>query len=226
MPTNSNLTGRVLVVFAFFFMAAQTAAAMQAAVKVIISPSNMDVGAGQTRSLSIKSESGQKVTGGTCTQSPAIPNLGRIITENGTAEALEIKAPGAAEDKISFTGVVSISCKGFNVAGATTVADPADLSVYLTPAIGTPRRGGDIATVLLGFEQVGGPSTDSDQKYFLDFFISRPLRGFNSRSTNTEDRLAFGPKLRWWGSLRMSSAPQQVTTEVAKFATEFTTNVG
>ena len=79
-------------------------------------------------------------------------------------------------------------------------------------------NGGDLVRATLGFEQIGASGVDGSQKFDFSVFISRPLPVGPADAT-------FGPRLRWWGDVGMASYPQQVSTDVASFATGFTTAV-
>jgi hypothetical protein len=107
------------------------------------------------------------------------------------------------------------------------------------------RRGGLIVVPVIGFEQAGASSAQSSQKFFFNFFISRPLpiwgnQGYDPTKQKTgssgkkkdpcvDDPLCaariFGPKLRLWGEVRIASYPQQITSGVGEFATGFATQV-
>jgi hypothetical protein len=108
------------------------------------------------------------------------------------------------------------------------------------------RRGGLIIVPVIGFEQAGASSAQSSQKFFFNFFISRPLpiwgnQGFDPTKSKKKkngkeeenpcavdplcaDRV-FGPRMRLWGDVRIASYPQQITSGVGEFATGFATQV-
>ncbi|MBV8846933.1 MAG: hypothetical protein JO307_29340 [Bryobacterales bacterium] len=73
-----------------------------------------------------------------------------------------------------------------------------------------PCPGSVIAVAIVGFEQAGGTSAKSDQKFFFDIFDSRPLP-FGKNDP------VYGPAWRWWASVRIASYPQQVTSPVGQF---------
>lgn len=79
--------------------------------------------------------------------------------------------------------------------------------------------GGDLVRATIGFEQIGASGIASDQKYAFDLFITRPI------PVGPPDA-DFGSRLRWWGDVRVASYPQQVTSDVASFATGFATSAG
>jgi hypothetical protein len=98
--------------------------------------------------------------------------------------------------------------------------------------------GGQITEAVLGYEQVGASGLSSSQKYFFNFFISRPIpmfKGAESQRTyrngtkskeTCESDPDWGPKARWWGTVRVGSYPQQVNSSASSFAQSFSTGVG
>lgn len=81
---------------------------------------------------------------------------------------------------------------------------------------------------VIGFEQVGASSAASTQKFFFDFFISRPFPLLQRKwedCKKDDDCRILGPKLRLWGGVRIGSYPQQITSGVGEFATGFATQV-
>jgi hypothetical protein len=92
------------------------------------------------------------------------------------------------------------------------------------------KRTGELATAIVGFEQAGASAASSSQHFFFNFFISRPLpvtwmgkaNGFDGKDFDD----TFGPRLRWWGNVRIASVPQQVSTPVAQFVTNFPQEIG
>ena len=87
-------------------------------------------------------------------------------------------------------------------------------------------RTGEMARAIIGFDQAGASSTESARHFFFDFFISRPLPGRPGDVARGSDSEIYGPKWRWWGNVRIASAPQATTTAVAAFAAKFATQVG
>lgn len=76
---------------------------------------------------------------------------------------------------------------------------------------------GEFSRAIVGFEQAGASSAKSVQKYFFDLTISTPL----PFQRNIDPY--FGPRSRAWGTVRVTSVPQQVTSSVGTFATGFAT---
>ena len=64
---------------------------------------------------------------------------------------------------------------------------------------------GEEARAVVGFQQVGTSGADSSQKFFLDFYLSRPV----------PVRACCDSPLRWWGNVRIASAPRQIDSAVS-----------
>ena len=93
--------------------------------------------------------------------------------------------------------------------GESIVACISD-QVCSVPVVVQPiKRAGEQTRIVLGFQQAGASGADSDQKFFLDFYISRPV----PLSKWQED-----PRLRWWGNVRVSSVPRQISSPVSASA--------
>jgi hypothetical protein len=101
----------------------------------------------------------------------------------------------------------------------TSVARAQDIAPKCSPA---RTNGGEIFEAIAGFEQSGASAAKHTQDFFFDFFISRPLPlGPYPCGPGHEDYEFFGPRLRWWGNVRVASYPQQVNAPVATFAADF-----
>ena len=112
------------------------------------------------------------------------------------------------------------------VVSAFLIAAPLALAAPCKPE---DRRGGEIAEAIVGFQQAGGASAESKQRFFFDFFVSRPLPIFGTSDYGCEkddDNSRFGPRTRWWGNVRVASYPQQIDTPAAKFISSFSQQVG
>src|SRR5262249_20825218 len=72
-----------------------------------------------------------------------------------------------AIDGVAFAGPVAITCT------ASEMTKKAQL-VLINDETGQPEAA-DITTAIVGFEQAGASSADSNQQFFFDFFLSRPL---------------------------------------------------
>jgi hypothetical protein len=78
---------------------------------------------------------------------------------------------------------------------------------------------GEFSRAIVGLEQSGASSAKSTQKFFMDLTLSTPL------PWGKVDPF-FGRRARSWGSIRITSVPQQITTGVAEFAGAFAQRVG
>lgn len=92
-------------------------------------------------------------------------------------------------------------------------------------------RGGEIQEAIVGFQQSGASAAEHKQSYFFDFFISRPvpIAPQPCPDTNVVDAAhaadtLYGPRLRWWGNVRLASYPQQVTAAIGTFAADLGTS--
>jgi hypothetical protein len=94
-------------------------------------------------------------------------------------------------------------------------------TVVLTSTEAGSDEAADITTTIVGFEQTGGSSAESDRNFFFDFFISRPLPMLNRSSSDI-----FGPRIRWWGDVRIASYPQQINPPIAEFISNFAQQAG
>jgi len=70
------------------------------------------------------------------------------------------------------------------------------------------------ARAIVGYHQAGASSAKFSQNYFFDFFIMRAL---------SDDHLWDEHKWNLWGDVRIASFPQQISTGVGTFATNFAT---
>jgi hypothetical protein len=78
---------------------------------------------------------------------------------------------------------------------------------------------GEFSRAIVGFEQAGASAARSSQKYFFDLTLSAPL----PFQRNIDPY--FGPRSRAWGTVRVTSVPQQVTSPVGQFAAGFAQQV-
>lgn len=110
--------------------------------------------------------------------------------------------------------------EGEEFSAVQTVAGAKSLASKTQPVQGL-IRGGEQARVILGYQQAGASAAQSNQNWFLDFYISRPLWLFERSSGQKVP----DPRLRWWGNVRVASYPQQgdvpVSTFVSSFAAQF-----
>jgi hypothetical protein len=71
------------------------------------------------------------------------------------------------------------------------------------------KRLGEDTRLVLGFGQSGAASADSEQKFFFDFYINRPLPRWGDDAHEKP-----GP-FSWWGNVRVASTPQQINSAVS-----------
>lgn len=74
----------------------------------------------------------------------------------------------------------------------------------------------DVTRFIIGFEQAAASAAESERKYFIDFTIDI---GFGRKVTWPLGH--YGPRFRTWGTVRLTSVPQQVNVPVGEFATQF-----
>jgi hypothetical protein len=85
------------------------------------------------------------------------------------------------------------------------------------------------ARAIVGFHQAGASSASYTQNFFFDFYIARALS--ESHLWGTRERVTDKEtghwKNRWnlWGDVRISSTPQQVTSGIGTFVSDFATQV-
>lgn len=85
------------------------------------------------------------------------------------------------------------------------------------PAPGTDAPKDWEARAIVGYHQAGASSANFAQNFFFDFFVMRALSNYALYDANTHWNL--------WGDVRIASAPQQVTTGVGNFISNFSTQV-
>jgi hypothetical protein len=90
------------------------------------------------------------------------------------------------------------------------------LFIFVSPAVRAQDQKVWEARAVVGYHQAGASSAKFTQNFFFDFFIMRNLSDGDLWDEHT-----------WslWGDVRIASFPQQVTTGVGTFATNFATQV-
>jgi hypothetical protein len=81
---------------------------------------------------------------------------------------------------------------------------------------------------VLGFEQAGASSTQADQRFFFDFYATRPLpigATVTTGVTTTDAYASLQRRTHWWGNVRLASYPQQVNAPIGDFVTGLGTKV-
>jgi len=107
---------------------------------------------------------------------------------------------------------VTASVSESSVEAPFTGASPVNIDLLVRPL-------GSFSRAIVGFEQAGASSARSTQRFFMDLTLSSPL------PWGKVDPF-FGRRARSWGSIRITSVPQQITTGVAEFAGAFAQKVG
>jgi hypothetical protein len=99
-----------------------------------------------------------------------------------------------------------------NIVNGAVAPPPPNLQLLIRPL-------GEFSRAIVGFEQAGASAAKSTQKYFFDLTLSHPLPFQKSVDPY------FGPRGRMWGTVRVTSVPQQITSSVGTFATGFAQQV-
>jgi hypothetical protein len=95
--------------------------------------------------------------------------------------------------------------------GVPSPATP-DLQLLVRPL-------GEFSRAIVGFEQAGASAAKADQNYFLDLTLSHPLPFQKSVHPY------FGPRGRMWGTVRVTSVPQSISSPVGTFVSNFAQQV-
>lgn len=245
-PTSASVTGRVTAINEQIFTNADkfTPDQIRRAVKRVV-----DVRAGKALQTDDKDVPTivMEGTGAIVRAHGAVPNLpqilpGNLILKNDNAAALDtplaevtvkVEKPGdnafLQEFKTDYQGnytatpldpgsyVFSVKVSDYKtsipvniVAGVAT--PPANLQLLVRPL-------GEFSRAIVGFEQAGASAAKSTQKYFFDLTLSHPLPFQKSVDPY------FGPGGRMWGTVRVTSVPQQISTSLGTFATGFAQQV-
>ncbi len=109
-------------------------------------------------------------------------------------------------------------------APADGITGTATILVYPDPCPG--HGGGELIRSTIGFQQIGASGANSSQDFFFDFFISRPVPLWGRSNSVSSNSRYFGPRLRWWGDVRLGSYPQQVNSDILSFSQNLASNAG
>lgn len=69
----------------------------------------------------------------------------------------------------------------------------------------------EVLRAMIGFEQAGASGSSSGQNFMFDLFLSRP---------------AASARVRWWGDVKVAGFPQQINSQIAQFAQQFSAGFG
>ncbi len=143
--------------------------------------------------------------------SPLIAGAGVTALNNTNTLTYQAPYPAAGSCvQIAVTATKKGSQESHTVYFALTTAGPANRFDAQEPCPGSL-----ITVAIIGFEQAGGTSARSAQKFFVDMFDSRPLPVF--KRPGSSDDPVYGPAWRWWGAIRIASYPQQIASPVGQF---------
>jgi hypothetical protein len=104
---------------------------------------------------------------------------------------------------------------GRRIPGETIQACPeneSDSAECASATVQQVKRLGEEARLVLGFQQAGAAGATDEQKFFFDFYISRPLPFGNNDEADPDSRLS------WWGNVRVSSTPEQINSPLSSQA--------
>jgi len=85
--------------------------------------------------------------------------------------------------------------------------DPQACAATPCPALG-PH---EVIRAIVGLEKTGASGTAGSENFVFDFFITRP---------------ALGPRVRWWGDVKVEAAPQQVNSQWVNIEQQFAAAYG
>lgn len=126
-------------------------------------------------------------------------------------------------------------------AEATKAGDTGKGDVTKKPGLGSPNTPDDNknkkktppddtnkeweARAIAGYHQAGASSAKFTQNFFFDFFIARALSSTHLWGSCDDNGSCTSGRWNLWGDVRIASAPQQVTSGVGTFVTNFATEV-
>lgn len=86
---------------------------------------------------------------------------------------------------------------------------------------------GETLRTIVGFEQSGASSAQSAQRFFGDLYVSLPFpfQAKERQHVGNSAPFSFGPKVRVFTDVRITTVPQQVRSTVGQFTGEFAQQV-
>jgi hypothetical protein len=154
----------------------------------------------------------QKSGGGTIVTITCSPDKA-TAAQSGCDGALSATAMTDTKDNFSYQFHKSL-LPGDQVFVSTSSGSPHGFVVQ-TP----PNFLGEEMRAIVGYQQAGASSSNFNQAWFLDFYISRPI-AFRRKSEGS------GVPWRWWGNVRVASFPQPGNQTVAEVAAGLSTQLG
>lgn len=179
----------------------------------------------QPFTLTVAPTEAPKITSPSTASFPVGLPDGFQVTTSGTPAPM-LSVNGALPMGVTFTpGTGVLSSTAQTPAGKYTLTFTArngigvDATQSFTLSVG--RMGGEIVRAVMGFEQIGASATASSQSFMFDFYISRPIRLLKQ-----DGDPIWGPRLRWWANVKVSSFPYTQKSSLATFAPQFATAFG
>lgn len=126
------------------------------------------------------------------------------VSRNGT----KIATIDAAKDGIATYSLPSGA--SFAPGEQVKVCKINDTTVCASVNVRPIRRFGEQFRAIVGFQQSGASGADSTQKFFFDFYTSRPVPALFHHDGSGHD-----PVLRWWGNVRIGTAPVSSTSAIS-----------
>jgi hypothetical protein len=77
-----------------------------------------------------------------------------------------------------------------------------------------PPFGGEEVRTVAGLDQAAASGASPAWKFFFDFYISRPVPLTRNQAPQPG---GLGPRFRWWGNVRLASAPRQTGLPIRSF---------
>src|SRR5438445_12733778 len=92
---------------------------------------------------------------------------------------------------------------------------------------------GELSRTIVGFEQAGASAASSAQRFFFNEYISVPFpvkqtlvksdcvplkQKSDCVPLKQKSDCDFGPRVRLWGDVRITTVPQQITSSIGPFA--------
>jgi len=130
--------------------------------------------------------------------------------------ACKYTAPPAPGSGLAITGPIEITAK-FDQGG------PQEIKATVILKTKPEFSGGEAVRAVFGYAQTSASASDPSHSYLIDFFISRPFPWQRNQQVALDN---YGPRLRWWGNVRLVSSPRQADIEVAQFLQNFITDAG
>ena len=137
---------------------------------------------------------------------PADSKAEEIVPEKEPGGSLCLQAPESLPDDKSVTYTISVNGK----IDKEVVEGETELRIDKRSTLEWESR------AIVGWQQAGASSTESEQNVFFDFYVSRPFGG----------GAVYDSRFKLWGQVRVASSPQQITIPLSQFAVDFAEQLG